>query len=109
MSDKPINPRLLRVSPVGTRSATGFWDGRDPKTGQSIGGFGTREMPNYPDSPRGKVLGEKRRARMLGLRDCARIAGLTAEEFSGLEHGRYTFADETEWERVIDAMGEMRR
>jgi hypothetical protein len=100
MAAKPLDPRLFRVEPVGTVSANAFWDGHDEQ-GNHVGGFGPVERHQYPHSPRGDNLREMRVASRVTLREAADALGLRAEELSGLEHGRYCFADASAWESAM--------
>jgi hypothetical protein len=83
------------------RNVTGFWDGRDPQTGEDIGGYGTIQMPEYPPSKRGEALRAARVNGSVSLRVMALAMCLPAENYSGLERGKYEFIDESEWDRAM--------
>ena len=61
------------------------------------GGLREVDSPVYPEHPRGKALRSLRVACDVTLGDAARIAGITPAQLSGLEHGRYALANDTEW------------
>jgi hypothetical protein len=92
-------PRLEAIAPIGTRPVTGFWNGHDPKTGRKLG-YETRDVPAYPEHPRGQALAKLRRDHSISLGNAARLLALTPEQLSGLEHGRYRFIDESEWDKA---------
>jgi hypothetical protein len=58
--------------------------------------------PTYPENPQGDNLRRTRVAMSKGLREVSRALGISAENLSGLEHARYTFADPTDWDRALD-------
>jgi hypothetical protein len=64
------------------------------------GGMREVDVPEYPDSPNGLKLRDIRLTRGIGLRDGARILGISVIEFSSLETGRFTLPDE-QWPVVF--------
>lgn len=54
---------------------------------------GMVKLKDYPEDPRGEALRVLRIEKNLGLREGARLFGITAPEMSGLEFGRYTLTD----------------
>jgi hypothetical protein len=57
-------------------------------------------VPTYPPSPRGELFRAHRVALGVSLRQAADALGLSAVEVSGLEFGRYVFADAADWDRA---------
>jgi hypothetical protein len=95
---------VVKVEPVGTHRAGGFRHHADGRVETSW------DEPTYPDDGGlGKAL---RDARVFGgkvvphttLGAAARLLGIEVVEYSGLEHGRYTFADSADWDRAIAAL-----
>lgn len=100
-----LDPRLVRVESIGTRTFNAFWSGHDD-AGKPVGGFGPVTQPAYPPSPRGERLAAERKRGMVGLMRAAAALGLTAENLSGVERGRYVFVDEQDWDRAEAALFE---
>jgi hypothetical protein len=92
---------VVAVTPLGTREANVFWDGIDEQ-GRGVGGFGPMTLPVYPPHPNGERLRHLRLSGGLSLHDAAELLGLSAAEFSGLEHGRMTFARDDDWRRAFE-------
>jgi len=92
--------RLERVEPTGTRTSVGFWDGVD-EHGESIGGYGPLELPEYPASLGGARLRQARIRAGYSLREAARWMGLRPVELSSLERGSLRFRDPEDYERVL--------
>lgn len=88
--------QLKKVEPTGVREGLAFVH----RSGG--GGCGPEVITSdtYPESPGGDLLREARKAAPVftSLGDGARRLGLRAEQLSGLEHGRYTFADPVDFE-----------
>lgn len=91
--------RIESVEPIGTKTVNAFWDGHD-EHGKHVGGFGPIERPEYPPNPHGEALARLRKASAIGLSTAARLLALTPEQLSGIERGRYRFAEEAEWEKA---------
>lgn len=87
------------VAPTGTRTSNCFWDGHD-KQGKAIGGFGPVELKTYPPHPRGEELARIRKAGYVNLGLAAGLLGIRVVEMSGLEHGRFTFETDAEWDKA---------
>jgi hypothetical protein len=85
-------PKIIRVQPIGTRKAAGF---------VCPGGFREWDEPVYPPSSHADEVRDARLEGDRNLRQGARLLGITAEQMSGLEFGRYTFATEVEWQQVL--------
>lgn len=63
--------------------------------------------PARPDALTGLVLAQDRAdtgERYFKLGDAARLLGMGSADLSGLETGRLTFVDPTDWERAMRAM-----
>lgn len=90
--------RLRKVAPIGTRLTSAFVSRED-----GCGGLEEVVMPEYPDDG---GAGERFRARRVAagllLRQAAAKLGLTAEEVSGLEFGRYV--PEGGWDALYAAL-----
>lgn len=90
---------IKKVEPIGKRKGGAFVSRSDGTSGYDI-----LEFNVYPDAPGGEMLRSARVNRELRhhvtLRSGAARLGLTAEQLSGLEHGRYTFADSADFERA---------
>jgi len=86
-----LDPRLVPVEPIGSYTANCFYDG------PSGSGFGPREFPRYPDHPEADALARRRKDLGLGLGKASDRLGMSAENLSGLEHGRYTPKDAAGW------------
>lgn len=80
---------LIRMEPVGYTTALGHYTGKD-----GIAHDLPVSLPTWPHSPHGEELRNLRRACSVGLREAAKRAGLTAEQLSGLERGRYDLSPE---------------
>lgn len=61
-------------------------------------------LPTWPHSPLGEQLRGWRRVWGVGLREAAARAGLTAEQLSGLERGRYDLSPE-DWKELRRKIG----
>ncbi len=93
--------QIKKVAPIGTRTGVAFVN-----RGDGRGGAEMVTSDVYPPDPRGDVL---RKARVsakpfVRLGSGAARLGLTAEQLSGLEHGRYAFVDEDDWQRAADVL-----
>lgn len=65
------------------------------------------DEPIYPDSPHGSQLRAARMEPYRNLRETGRLLGLTAEQISGLETGRYTLSDE-DWTELFSLLSRPR-
>ena len=86
--------KLIRVAPIGDRPIAGL------VTRESGCGIEWWREPVYPPHPRGAQLRDARMEPYRSLRDAARLTGLTAENISGLENGRYALGDD-DWTRLL--------
>lgn len=95
---------IIPVEPTGTHESLAFVNPPPPD-----GCLQRVTVKDYPPSPRGEALLLTRLGLNLGLRDVAKVLGITAERASALERGRATLsADDrlrawcelaTEWRR----------
>ncbi len=116
-----MNPPLtiIPVEPTGSHESVAFVNPPPPGTC----GPTQVTVQDYPPSPCGEALLLTRLGLYLGLRDVAKVLGITAERASALERGRATLsADDwlrawcelaAEWRRrnlprVLDLTGGMR-
>ena len=86
--DVHVTVKPLPVEPIRTEKTLGF---------ACPGGLREVEHAVYPKHPRGKALRALRTACDITMRDAASLAGVTAEQLSGLEWGRYVLASDNEW------------
>lgn len=87
-----------KVEPIGTRTAYGHIN-----RGDKPHEWGEIQLPAYPDSENGRKLRARRIEIGLGLRDAAKLLGLSPVEASGLERGAY---DTDDWPAVFDALAD---
>lgn len=95
---KPL-VNVLPVEPIGKRKSWAFVT----LEGGRRGGMREVELSVYSPSPRGEELRQARAGagrRGGGLVKCSRALGITAEQLSGLESGRYTLSD-ADWEVAL--------
>lgn len=82
-----MNLSVLSIAPIGTRDAgfcTAEFKGARPV-----------HVPVYPPHPRGERLRAKRKEWKIGLREAAKLLGMSAADLSHVESGSGEFADET--------------
>lgn len=93
--------QIKKVTPVGTRTGGAFVN-----RGFQQGGFETITTNVYPSSRGGDLLREARKASptFVTLRMGAARLGMTAEQLSGLEHGRYAFDDPVDFETAAEIL-----
>lgn len=89
---------VVKVDPVGTERAHGFRHFTDGHVETSW------DQPVYPPHPQGQAFRDARVAAGVGLRDASKRLGLSPEIVSGLERGRYQFADAADWTRAREAI-----
>ena len=89
--------KLRAVDPVGERISSAFVRRASGCTFKDV------TIPTYPPSPMGDKLREARHRASLSLGQAARLFGLKASEFSGLEWGRTTL-DNDDWQAVFRAL-----
>lgn len=75
--------RYEPIAPIGTETVYCHQNrGDEPHV------WGPLELPTYPPSPEGEALRDLRVELGLGLREAARVLGLSALELANLERGR---------------------
>jgi hypothetical protein len=94
---KRRNYTLIAVEPAGARSNAAFLHGAVRPTSE----------PVYPTSVEGMRLRALRvgAVKHLGLRECAKLLGLTGAELTALETGAATLA-EGEWARLFHELAD---
>ena len=90
--------KLLPVESTGVRKSRGFVRREGGCSVEDI------ETPAYPESPDGELLRECRVRCRLALGQAARILGISAAEMSGLEWGRFRFADDADVVRAVELL-----
>lgn len=88
-------PRIIPVTPLRWEKHFAF---------VNPGGAQMVDTPIYPEHPRGETLRSLRMACDIYMRDAGRLVGITAEQLSGLEHGRYTLENDTVWCELFAAL-----
>jgi hypothetical protein len=95
--------QIKKVEPIGKRKGGAFVSRTN-----GTGGYEILEFNVYPDAPGGEALRAARVDRELRhhvtLRIGAARLGLTAEQLSGIEHGRYTFVDPADFDRAAEVL-----
>lgn len=96
--------QIIPRAPVGKRGTWAFVDRRDGSGSYGLrGSFEQITLNDYAPSPNGERLRTARAHADLSLGDTARALGLTSQQVSGLECGRYDLSDD-DWQRVMDAI-----
>lgn len=87
---------VVPVAPIGSHETVAHVN-----RGHLGSGFEVIAVDDYPPHPRGDALRAARVDVSLGLRDAAKILGVTPVDLSAVEHGRASFASDAEWDRAL--------
>jgi len=95
-----LNLALIPVASIGTEKALAHVN-----RGSRHHGWGMIDTPRWPDSPEGRALRVLRLVCDLGLREAAKVLGLSPSDLSALERGSATLSPE-DWNRVFVALAD---